>query len=163
MARVTGFDLGFGNSALRHPYALAVLDCGHRASVVLRPNRGACNSCHAERDLPIGQAQHCCGRSYFVITYWPNPHNAADRATQIGDAIECANCAREAQEADWLEALEPSVVQHARFRYGSYHFYRRDQSSPSGVFLVGSVTPTPRVEAILRAKRIAPLSPTEPR
>jgi hypothetical protein len=160
---VIGFELGFANSALRVPYILARLSCGHLAGVALRPRRGACATCGAERgldDAPPG-GWTCCGRSSFRVTFTPDPHAPADRVTAVGDAVACDACAREAAAVGWLRGLDRATVLHSRFRYGSYHFYRRAPESPSGVLLIGSVPACPAIERVLAELRYAPLSPTE--
>lgn len=161
---VTAFQLGFTNSAIAAPYALAKLDCGHVSSVQLVLRRGKCCNCGHEMDLQETGTTYCvCGRSSFTILGgWRNPHVESNRVTKIGDVVECDACAREEKQLAWLKSLSSAEIHHARFRYGSYHFYRQDFSSPSGFFLIGSVNPTPAVEALLAASRISPLSPTEP-
>lgn len=159
---VVSFDLGLTNTG-RFPYALAVLDCGHVASVTLRDTRGACCGCgaamtHAQN---ASFARCACGTYMTGNIDSPNPHVAADRLTQVGDVVECASCHTEAKQIEWLRALDRSTVLHSRFRHGGYHFYRQDSTSPSGKFLIGSVGASKAIEAVLNELRYAPLSPTE--
>ena len=165
---VTGFDIGFSNSALPLPYALARLTCGHVARVETKPTLYACTACGRET-TSCQHASCSCGstKAGFRFVHIANPHLPEDRLTQIGDVIECESCAAEAKQLEWLRDLPRETVQHARYKrmfgHGVYHFYRRDKTSPTGVFLIGSVAATPAVEALLAEKRISPLSPTEAR
>lgn len=164
MSTITHISIGFGNSALRVPYALAHLDCGHVAGVQLKSHRGTCSKCGKEHELPTGKATTCvCGSQMFRITYMPNPHNECDRVTAVGDCVNCDTCQREAAQIKWLEGVDPKQVQHARYRTNfaapRYDLYRRDASSPTGVLSMGSVPAS--AEAILRRKGICTLSPTE--
>lgn len=167
-ATVTAFDLGFTSSALRMPYALAVLSCGHKQSVVMRPNLYACGACGRETTNTQHASCQCGSKTTgFRHVRLMNPHTPEDRVTRVGDVVECTTCDQEAQQLEWLRALPSADVQHAWYKVwcgvGQYHFYRRDTSSPTGVFLIGSVTATKAVDALLAEKRISPLSPTEPR
>lgn len=165
MATVKSFDLGF-TSGGRFPYALARLDCGHVANVEVNPTLYACAACGRET-TNIQHGSCPCGstRDGFRFVHLTNPHNAADRVTQIGDVVACEQCPKDDETAAWLLALAAGSVHHARFdpRFapGSYHLYRHDVSSPSGFFLMGSVPATPRFDDLLRAVRVSPLSPTE--
>lgn len=160
MSTVTGFTLGYTTSGFT--YASARLSCGHVASVEMMPRRGRCCGCETEMDLLASGVTYCaCGKSAFIIVNRLDPHVEADRKTKIGDEIACETCVREVAQLEWLKSIDPAEIQHARFKYGSYHFYRRDDSSPTGVILMGSVNPTPAVEALLAARRVSPLSPTE--
>lgn len=166
MTSVVGFQFGFSNSALRLPYALAVLSCGHVARVEVKPSRYACGGCDAPSS-DCGARCVCGYKGGYRIVEVADPHKPEFRITQIGDAVQCNACAREAEQLEWLRELPRETVQHARFKTivgsPSYLFYRRDESSPTGVMLMGAVAATPAVEVLLREKRISPLSPTEPR
>ncbi len=159
MSNVTHFNFGFSNSALPMPYALAVLSCGHATTCAVKPTRYACGSCEKESST----ATECgCGyRGGFRILEIADPHKAHFRITQIGDAIDCKECAAEAKQAEWLRTIDAGQVHHTRVRFGSLCLYRYDASSPSGFFLMGSVAPTAANEAILASKRVCQLSPTE--
>jgi hypothetical protein len=163
---VTGFDLGFSNSALRLPYALAKLACGHVTSVKIKPTLYACSACG--RETTSCQYASCpCGStsSGFRFLHVANPHIEADRLTKVGDVVECETCDKNVERIAWLRSLPKGAVHHARFdpRFapGSYHLYRHDQTSPSGFFLMGSVPATPEFDAVLNEVRISPISPTE--
>ncbi len=166
MSAVIGFQLGFSNSALRLPYALSVLSCGHVGKCDVRPSRYACGGCGVEtRDI---SGRCACGyKGGYRVLEIADPHKPEFRVTQVGDAGECSSCASEAQQIEWLRNLPVKDVQHARYRVivgsPSYCFYRRDESSPTGVMLIGAVAATAAVETLLREKRISPLSPTEAR
>jgi len=84
---------------------------------------------------------------------------------KLGDLFVCTECKRLAEQEEWLRNLvEP--IQHARFKpdYGNiWALYRQDTTSPTGVQLIGTVTDTPRIRELIDSKRIATLSPTEPR
>jgi len=163
---ITGFDLGFSNSALRLPYALAKLACGHVAKVETKPTRYACGAC----GLATTSCEHgsCpCGstKTGFRIVHIANPHLPEDRLTQVGAAVECVDCDKNVERIAWLRSLPKGAVHHARFdpRFapGSYHLYRHDPTSPSGFFLMGSVPATREFDAVLAEVRISPISPTE--
>lgn len=165
IATVARIEHRFTNEG-RFPVALAKLDCGHFGSVELTPRRGECMTCGAGVDLaPSGTTLCACGSVGFYVRSRPNPHIEADQLTKVGAEVECKTCDAEREQAEWVRGLDTATVSHARFdpRFepGSYHFYRRDPESPSGVFLMGSVRATPAMEAILRERRISPLSPTE--
>ena len=97
----------------------------------------------------------------FSQVWTPNHHNEADYVTRIGDVVACDTCEREAGQIVWLRGLDKQTVILSRFRHGSYYFYRRDESSPSGKMLIGGVMASPKIEAVLSELRYAPLSPTE--
>ncbi len=163
---VTGFTLGFSNSALRMPYALAKLACGHVIAVATKPTLYACSACG--RETTSCQHGSCaCGstKSGFRFLHIANPHLPEDRITQIGDEADCEACDKNVEKIAWLRSLPNGSVHHARFdpRFepGSYHLYRHDQSSPSGFFLMGSVPATKQFDEILREVSINPISPTE--
>jgi hypothetical protein len=162
VSKVVSFTEGFTNTG-HYPYVLANLDCGHAYSVVMRDTRGVCCGCEGPMSHKHGESFKRCSCGTFMTGSIdsPKPHDAADRLTKAGDDVACEHCAREAAQAEWLRGLDPAIVHHGRYRHGSYHLYRLDPTSPSSFFLIGSVTPTPAVEAILRAKGISPLSPTE--
>ena len=166
MARIVSFDLGFSNSALRMPYALARLSCGHVAGVTTKPAILQCGDCRATfHDTPTEWANHqsCKGGAKYL--HISDPHSAEDRVEQVGDAVACKGCEQEAHDAEWLEQLDIATVILSRYRdwcgQGSYYFYKHDPSSPSGKMLIGSVRACAAIEAILNRRRISPLSPTE--
>lgn len=161
MATIVRIHHGFSNSALRMPYAQAILDCGHVASVELKNRRGACHHCGTETDLETGVVKSCCGSSFFRITYSPNPHNAEDRVTKVGDHIDCEQCQREEDAVERLRTLDRKEVHHMRLRHGAYHAYRLDPTSPSGFTLHSSYPCCAKIEAALSELRLSPLSPTE--
>lgn len=164
---VVGFDLRFtSGSALRIPYALATLSCGHSIAVATKPTRYACAACGRETD----SCQHAscpCGSKTtgFRFVHITNPHLPEDRITQIGDEHNCETCAANVKKIEWLRSLPKGSVHHARFdpRFapGSYHLYRHDVASPSGFFLIGSVPATKEFDAVLNEIRVSPISPTE--
>lgn len=99
-----------------------------------------------------------CGHKFYATR---GPLNA-----QIGAEVECETCQTNARDLEWLQALDASTVQHARYneRFGGrYLFYKRDTTSPTGVMLIGGVGATREIDALLRVKGISPLSPTEQR
>jgi hypothetical protein len=163
MSVVTGFQFGFSNSTLRLPYALAVLSCGHVSKCDVHPSRYACGGCGVETRR-IEAVCECGYRGYRILEI-ADPHKPEFRATQVGDTVECSSCDSEARQLEWLRNLPVKDVQHARYRVivgsPSYCFYGRDEKSPTGVLLIGSVAATPAIEALLRQKRMSPLSPTE--
>jgi hypothetical protein len=163
---VASFDLGFTNSALRMPYALAKLTCGHVTDVKIKPTLYACGECG--RETTSCQHASCpCGstKSGFRFLHIANPHLPEDRITQIGDEVECKQCEDDIERIAWLRALPKGLVHHARFdpRFspGSYHLYKLDQTSPSCFFLIGSVPATKQFDEVLREVSISPISPTE--
>lgn len=164
---VTGFDLGFSNSALRMPYALATLACGHVVAVTLRDRTGICCGCGVELTCKDHESFTRCACGTYMATHISrrDPHNEADRLTKVGDVVECATCDKNVEQVAWLRALPKGLVHHARFdpRFapGSYHLYTYDATSPSCFFLVGSVPATPAFDAVLREVGISPISPTE--
>lgn len=164
-ATVVHIEEGFSNSALRIPYALARLSCGHLTSVQLRDTRGVCCGCGAVLTHAQGASfERCaCGKWMVKNIDSPNPHCADDRVTKIGDSVECETCARNVERIAWLRALPKGIVHHARFdpRFSQYHLYRHDVTSPSGFFLIGSVPATAEFDAVLNEIRVSPLSPTE--
>lgn len=84
--------------------------------------------------------------------------------TKIGDSIDCTTCKAEQKQIDWLNALDLSIVSHVRYRgpLSGFCFYRRDETSPSGFFLIGQVMKSPKIEAIIDKLPIPfPLSPEE--
>jgi hypothetical protein len=87
-------------------------------------------------------------------------------SVQVGAVVDCETCANNKREEEWLEALDYSIVHHARFdpRFGGqYRFYRLDRTSPSNFMLIGGVSATPAIDKILTRKtNCGPLSPTEP-
>lgn len=155
---VTHFNFGFSNSALRMPYAIAVLSCGHSAACEIKPTRYACGGCGKDRSTTT---QCECGYFGCKIIEVADPHKAHFRITQVGDILPCGQCEAEAKQTEWLKALDPSLVHHTRVRFGGLHLYRRDPQSPSGFMLMGSVAPTSANEALLASKRVCQLSPTE--
>lgn len=163
---ITQIELGFSNSAIRLPYALARLACGHCAKVETKPTLYACAACG--RETTSCQHASCpCGSKTtgFTFVHIANAHLPEDRITQVGDAVECADCDKNVERIAWLRALPKGSVHHARFdpRFspGSYHLYKHDVASPSGFFLIGSVPATPEFDAVLAEVRISPISPTE--
>lgn len=162
---VVRFEFGFSNSALRLPYALAILACGHAQRVEVKPTVYACAACSRETTSCQHASCPCGSTAGFRIIHITNPHLENDRITQIGDEIECEQCERESEQMAWLRALPAGAVHHARFdpRFspGSYHLYRNDPTSPSGFMLLGSVPATRVFDAALREAKISPLSPTE--
>ncbi len=164
MTTVTRITEEFSNSPLRMPYALAVLACGHVASVDLRPAKGTCVKCGVRAEAPHAHtfAPCPCGAWSYTNLDYPKPHVEADRLTKIGQAVDCKECKAEAEQLAMIEALPAGAVHHTRIRFGGLHLYRLDGSSPSGFMLLASVAPTPANEAALARKRICQLSPTEP-
>lgn len=164
--RVESIREGFSNSALRMPYATAVLDCGHGAAVPLVGDLKRCTGCGREgRDWnTVDGCPDCAGRVATILRL-ANPHDAADRLLAIGDEIDCDRCDRKAESLQALRGLRRGEMQHARYRdgcgQGAFYIYRRDTASPSGVRLELTVEACPEAEEILREKRIAALSPTE--
>jgi hypothetical protein len=168
MAKIIRIEVRPTSSGL-HLYAAGVTDCGHHASVQLKPSRGTCWHCKGpEMELaPAGVGTTCptCGEQSFLVTYSPRPERPEDRLTQVGDDVECGTCASHIKSVEWLAALDPKVIHHARFSErwgGQYHLYRLDKTSPSNFMHVGSVPAIPAIDALLASKRIAAISPTEP-
>lgn len=163
---VARIEEGLTNTG-RYPYALAWLECGHCVKVTLRDTTGVCMGCKAIMSHADGKsfARCVCGMWMTGNISSPNPHKAEDRLTKIGDVCECENCQKETELVAWLRALPTGSVHHARFdprfKPGSYHLYRHDQTSPSGFFLMGSVPATPKFDAVLREIGVSPISPTE--
>jgi hypothetical protein len=161
---VTRIERGITSSG-RLPYVLAVLDCGHRASVELKPSLGTCTACG--RTLESTRAHSMpkceCGAWSCVITYSPHSKLAdADIVTKPGDVLDCETCAAEDRAEHWLRyTLDRSTVHHSRLRHGMYHFYRHDVKSPSGFFLIGSCPANARFDKVLAELGQSPLSPTE--
>lgn len=169
MARITGFESGPCSSGIL-TFTIARLDCGHVGDVQTKPMLGRCMHCGGdapEVELTPSRATICpaCGGSAWTITFSPRDERAEDRISKIGDEVACTTCAAHADSIAWLQALDASTVHHARFRTwcgaGQYHLYRLDHTSPSNFSLIGSVPAIPAVDAILRQKRISPISPTE--
>jgi hypothetical protein len=82
----------------------------------------------------------------------------------IGSELPCGQCKTIAEQIAWLEALDPKVVHHVRYRPrfgGTYTFYKLDVTSPSGFFSIGGTYATPEIDAILQHKGLSPISPTE--
>lgn len=163
---VTFIEEGLTSSG-RFPYALTMLSCGHKVSVRLRDTAGTCCGCGKTLAHPQGESfKPCvCGAWSAKDIDSPKPNNPADRLTKVGDVVECDACDKNVEKIAWLRSLPKYSVSHARFdpRFspGSYHLYRRDTSSPSGFFLLGSVPATKEFDAVLREIAVSPLSPTE--
>lgn len=166
MSTVIDFELGFTASALRMPYALAKLDCGHLVSVEVKPTLYACAACGRE-STSCQHASCPCGstKTGFNFVHYSNPHLEEDRLTKVGDRVDCDACKKDVERIAWLRQLPKGSVHHARFdlRFapGSYHLYRYDQKSPSNFFLLGSVPATKQFDAVLSEVGISPISPTE--
>jgi len=159
---VTGIQLGFSNTA-RFPYALAKLACGHLGHVRLVPRLYACAKCGGEvaQEEDDNSVKYCCGTSHFHFKKLPNAHDEADRVTKVGDAFECVECDRDAEQTAWLKnPANLAGIHHTRARYNSIYLYRLDPTSPSGFMLVRGVSATKEHEALLRGS-LSPLSPTE--
>lgn len=141
-------------------YAASILACGHHGACELKPTVYACGGCGAEK----GDCNPCpCGYFGFLIVFLARAERPEDRATQPGDVLECGTCKSHADAAARLRELSEPVF---RARYserwgGQYHLYRRDETSPSGVMLIMTVSATPEIDEILKDKQISPLSPTE--
>jgi len=172
-SKVVRIEKGFSNSAMAVPYAYAVLTCGHSADVKMRGQDLECFKCKTQY-VHDGHSAKCpaCGcTSALHIKGYPHPHKEADRLTKVGDEVECEECDIYTEQLKKLRALKPEDIQHARFRTydsrgigdGAYYLYKRDESSPTGVTLMFSVPATKEVDELLRAIRVAPISPTEPR
>ncbi len=123
MAKTTviGFNLGFCNSALRLPYALATLACGHVTKVETKPTLYACGACG--RETTSCQHGSClCGstKKGFTFVHVANPYLPEDRITQIGDAVVCEQCDKDNERVEWLRTLPRGSVHNARFdpRFG---------------------------------------------
>lgn len=163
---ITSFRKGFANSALALPYITAVLDCGHAATVQMKPARGACMNCGVERisDGQFGNFGTCpCGSVSTKYTWTANVHVDEDRISQIGDVVDCRACAQYAADLAKLKALDAGKIVLARYddRWNRYNVYRRDVSSPSGKMFEMTIDATPEVETVLSQMRIAAVSPTE--
>ena len=159
---VTRIEQGFMDQS-RFPFALARLSCNHLARVELLPVKYKCTTCGLV--TLSNEPCVCGGRWSHTYEFSPYAHNPEHQVTKVGDVVNCKECDKEAAQLEWLRALPREIVQHARYRTfcgsGSYYFYQRDATSPTGVRLAGSVVATPEVDAVLREKRISPLSPTE--
>ena len=74
--------------------------------------------------------------------------------------IDCTQCDHEQNTIVRMKA-ERADIFRCRFRYDSYWFYKRDQTSPSGVTLMFGAPKSAKVESALAELRLSPLSPTE--
>lgn len=173
--KVTGLHIGFSNSALRTPYALIKLACGHMPFSV--QTVGCLLECECGAKFresgpyPSNEVNKCaCGNTSgiggrgFRILALPDPHKTKDRLT-LPVACRCEQCEKE--EAD-LALIPEYVAQsvYSRFREwggGIITFYRRDPKSPTGVIALATISATKRAEAEIRRcnSSISPLSPTE--
>lgn len=180
--KVTGLHLGFSNSALRTPFAMYKLACGHvvgNAATV--GNLNECLACGAKfrgpNDNHLGglhfEPTVCkCGNSTHYankgpgmrILALPNPHKAEDRQP-APVSCRCEQCEREEVEFAMIPELVAASV-HSRFREwggGIITFYGRVPSSPTGVLAIASISATKRAFAEISRcnSSISPLSPTE--
>lgn len=93
-------------------------------------------------------------------------HSAKDAA--IGETVHCDECAHDERAMVILrDALAKGVVSHSRANRngrdeltGSITVYRREPTSPTGVYSLCGMTETPEVRALLK-DGLSPLSPTE--
>ncbi len=147
-------------------YAGSLLSCGHEGTCAMNPTVYACAGCGHEQNHCHGCEMNC-GYKYnsFRIVLIPDAINPVHRLTKAGDVQTCTTCQRNDADAQRLMDLDEPVF---RARYserwgGQYHLYRRDDTSPTGVMLITTVSATPQIDEILHSKRISPLSPTEDR
>ena len=134
MSKITSFTEGHTSSGMMKWYA-AILDCKHW---------------------------------HYAEGWQPFPANVT-----VGSIIPCSTCVDLANDERELEALDLSKVAYLRFdtRWaypdqgikGTYHAYRREPSSPSGVMLIRSFRATDAIDAIIDRKHICSMSPTEGR
>lgn len=169
MARIAEIVIGLTNTS-RFPYAYATLDCGHAAEgvQVARNPVDVCDKCGTKRERAPGRFVPCvCGSTVFQCPDRVNPHLPEDQAVKVGDEVgACVHCVRYAESMARLRSLDASTISHARYcdrMSPTYNIYRRASDSPTGVFLEMSIAATAEVEAVLAAKRLIALSPTEGR
>lgn len=149
MSHITGIEHGLaitGRSPA--PYALAVLDCGHKIAVVLGPTLLACCHCGTKASRAHNASfAPCltCNRQMFDVLYSPSPANDADILTQIGDVVpDCSQCAYSAAMMAKLETLLASgTFHHATYRelgtlWEGLYIYAADADGFRGYKLVGS-------------------------
>jgi Zn finger protein HypA/HybF involved in hydrogenase expression len=167
---VTGFIKGFSESALRLPYVLATLACGHTGPVEFKPSIGGCMKCGTAQAMArFGSTTQCrkCGGTSFTMTWQPDRHNEADYLTTVGSVISCPECQLHEVDMRRLREVDVATVHHSRAKdWGGvtqYHLYRLAPESPSNFWLLFSVTACPAVDALMRERGLSgPLSPVEP-
>ena len=166
MSNVTGFTSGLMSSGTLLWHA-ATLDCGHTASIELKPSKYVCIGCGKKFSLAQGE-QHTrcvCGKFVSSLLWYPDASKESDRLTKVGDYIPCKECETIKNQVKWIESLDPKRVHHIRFRPhfgGTYTFYRLDRTSPSNFSSIGGCYANSETDAaIARMKFVAPISPTE--
>lgn len=102
-----------------------------------------------------------CGHMHYSEGWKPFPSTVT-----VGNDVPCERCQTNADAAKRLQELDLTGV--AYFRYctrfgGRYLAYRRDKTSPTGVLNFDAFPATPEIDAIIDARRICALSPTEGR
>ena len=145
-------------------YAGSVLSCGHNGTCDLKPTVYACGSC-GYGQTQCSKCEACEYNGGFRIVFLVDAIRPEDRLTQPGEVQVCSTCSRHSSDIERLRSLSEPVF---RARYserwgGQYHLYRRDETSPTGVMHIMTVSATPAIDELLREKRISPLSPTEDR
>lgn len=102
-----------------------------------------------------------CGHMHYSDGWKPFPVGLA-----AGAEIACAECKNHSAAVARLEALDLSDVAYLRYnpRFGGrYLAYRRDASSPTGVFNFDAFPATKEIDAVIDRRHIPTMSPTEGR
>lgn len=194
--RIVNIEKGFADAALPIPYSVARLECGHSMDNADPNVTGYVRHCGA-CDEPVGfmsdAEEHerslnwrtapktpCC-ESYWVgkresLMARVGPHADEAQVHSEGDEVWCGACHDAISRLPEIAALlDSGRVRHTRAAAngigrltGLVHIYVRDEKSPTGVVLGGSVdTKIPEVrewfDARVHGTGLSPLSPTEGR
>ncbi len=182
MQKVTSFYHGFSNSWIRHPYTLAVLECGHLIGGAKETSEYKCHKCgkilgqwtceELSAHYKANGKTYCCGLGSCTSTLGKSKsqHEPENFLYKIGDEVDCSECNSMYKSLDHIKEVK-SQIHHGRFmpnggreslsREGRYLFYRHDSSSPSGFMLLCGVIRHPVSDKALTEMGLSPLSPTE--